>query len=117
MLRDSGVKDMSTSIVTGATGFIGTALCKELLAQGDEVYAVIRPKSSRANKLIALQEHGDTTKGRLRILEADLGRLAESLPDAQLHADVFFHLAWNGSAGAEREDFELQQKNIGYIME
>ena len=108
---------MSKCIVTGATGFIGTALCKELLAQGDEVYAVIRPKSSRANKLIALQEHGDTTKGRLRILEADLGHLAESLPDAQLHADVFYHLAWNGSAGAEREDFELQQKNFGYMAD
>lgn len=108
---------MKKCIVTGATGFIGTALCRELLRGGDEVFAVVRPKSARRHKLTDLQKVDSAAKTRLHVVEADLGRLGGALSEAQTRADVFFHLAWNGSAGAEREDFDIQQKNIAYTAE
>lgn len=92
-------------IITGATGFIGTALCEELVKNGHEVIAVIRPGSSRRDKL------RDVPVVELPL--DDIARLPELVPEA----DMFYHLAWNGSAGSDREDFDMQYSNIGYTAE
>lgn len=92
-------------IITGATGFIGTALCEELLQNGHEVIAVIRPGSSRRDKL------RDVPVVELPL--DDIARLPKLVPEA----DMFYHLAWNGSAGSDREDFDMQYSNIGYTAE
>lgn len=97
------------AIVTGATGFIGTALCEELLRVGYEVAAVIRPESEKKEKL----DLAAAAAGRLSIVELPLERLAE-LPGHVGNADTFFHLAWNGPSGRAREDFETQYSNIRY---
>lgn len=99
-------------IVTGATGFIGSALCKELLENGHEVIAVIRPGSTKKEKLKFAAEY----QNRLQILELALSDIAQ-LPKMITEADVFYHLAWNGSAGTEREDFDIQYTNIAYTAE
>lgn len=96
-------------IVTGATGFIGTALCEELLRNGHDVAAVIRPGSQKRDKL----NFSEQLNGRLRVLEIALEDL-ESLEQEVGKADVLYHLAWNGSAGAAREDFDVQYTNISY---
>lgn len=100
------------TVITGATGFIGTALCQELLKNGHEVTAVIRPGCSKAEKL----RFEETSQRRLQIEEAALEDLG-SLPERIGKADLFYHLAWNGSSGAAREDFEIQQSNIRYTAE
>ena len=72
-------------VLTGATGFLGSALCHELKKNGHNVTAVIRPESSE----------------KAEFLEAD-NRVELSLDDLeQLSGNyhVFFHLAWNGSGG------------------
>lgn len=97
------------AIVTGATGFIGTALCREMIQNGHEVMAVIRPGNTKKEKL----QLGESARGGLTVLEMPLGEL-EDLAAVVSDADVFFHLAWNGSSGGEREDFEAQYANIGY---
>lgn len=94
------------AIVTGATGFIGQALCSELLQNGYEVVAVIRPDSEKKNKL-----PDDTS---LRILEIPLEKIDMLHTCYHIQADYFFHLAWNGSAGAAREDFDTQHSNIAF---
>lgn len=97
-------------IVTGATGFIGFALCSELLKRGEEVIAVVRPHSSRREKL-------STLSGKLTIYELELKDIEKLDCEYRVKADVFFHLAWNGSAGSEREVFEIQYKNIDYTIQ
>lgn len=97
------------AIITGATGFIGTALCREMLQNGHEVVAVIRPGSTKKEKL----QFGESVRGGLSVLEIPLGKL-EDLAAVVSDADVFFHLAWNGSSGGAREDFDAQYANIGY---
>lgn len=127
------VRKRRRAIVTGATGFLGTALCRELLAYGYEVTAVIRPGSRKREKLEALLESVGQKKradgamqasglipgegnGRLRIEELPLGELSR-LAERGLQADVFYHLAWNGSSGQEREQFDIQVSNVSYTAE
>lgn len=88
-------------VITGATGFLGTALCKELTGNGHEVTAVVRPESAgktgllKANKVIQLP--------------------LEQMEDLTGEYDVFFHLAWNGSGGDARDDYGMQLKNLLYM--
>ena len=42
-------------VVTGATSFLGAALCKELVSRGHQVYAVVRPGSSNRQVLEKLE--------------------------------------------------------------
>lgn len=98
------------AIVTGATGFLGTALCEELLKNGCEVAAVARPGSVRLERLQVLQS---SYSGQLQIVECALEELQELAQKAG-RADVFYHLAWNGSSGGERNDFAIQYSNIKY---
>nr|WP_305142211.1 NAD(P)-dependent oxidoreductase [uncultured Acetatifactor sp.] len=98
-------------VITGATGFIGTALCEEMLVNSHEVVAVVRPGSKKKEKL-SFPGEGN----RLEIVEAGLDEM-ESLAEQVGQADVFYHLAWNGSAGTEREDFDIQNSNIGYTAD
>lgn len=104
------------SIVTGATGFIGYALCRQLLEAGGEVTAVIRPQSLKKNKLDGLQgskEYGT----RLTVIELELDEINKLHEEYQVSADVFYHLAWNGSSGSDREDFDKQYSNIRYTAD
>lgn len=91
------------ALITGASGFIGSALCREMINAGHEVTAVIRPGSPKRVKLPA----------GVSVAELEFGRLA----DLDGRYDVFYHLAWNGSSGDARDDFYIQQTNIGYTVE
>ncbi len=68
--------------ITGCTGFIGIHLCRRLLAEGHQLYGLVRNRS----KLPA-----DVAAG-MQLVEGDLGLFAKSglqLPEV----DVFVHLA------------------------
>lgn len=105
------------SIVTGATGFIGTALCRELLEQGEQVTAVIRPDSGKREKLEMLSKEKEAYDGLLQIVEAELSELNRLDTEYHVRADCFYHLAWNGSSGNGRNDFDMQCSNIRYTAE
>lgn len=90
---------MKTAIVTGATGFIGTHLCNELLANDIEVIACVRPNGEKCKRL------NDTVD----IVECGMDEY-DSLNG--LKADVFYHLAWEGATGSGRDDELLQTLNV-----
>lgn len=91
------------AVVTGATGFLGTHLVEELVSQDYEVIAVGRDVS----KMPAEWQ----TDNRIECLEYSVEALSEK------NADVFFHFAWNGTAGDARADESIQLDNVKLACE
>ena len=89
-------------IITGASGFIGVEISKVLLAKGDTVYAVCR-KDSKNLKDVPNHEN-------LKMVWADLDHL-EDIKNQVDKADVFIHLAWQGTVGGGRNNTEIQETN------
>ena len=101
---------MKKAIVTGANGFVGTAVCKELSDQGVEVIAIVRHPDEVISNI--------ADNNGIRIIYSDLSsfrHLAELIPDRDI--DVLYHFAWVGSAGALRGDADIQLNNIKYTCD
>ncbi|HII83295.1 MAG TPA: GDP-mannose 4,6-dehydratase [Methanobacterium subterraneum] len=82
-------------LITGANGFVGSYLAKELLEKGSDVYGFIRPED-----MVAMEKNliDKGIKDKLKMLEGDLGdisSLASALDQSQ--PDVIFHLAAQSS--------------------
>ena len=75
------------SLVTGASGFVGLALVRRLLAEGDHVRALTAPGDGRLPELRGLG--GD---GRLEIIEADVTDAASVAPHLA-GVERVFHVA------------------------
>lgn len=98
---------MKKAIVTGANGFVGSAVCNELQALGVEVIAIVRHPDADISRI--------KSKENVRIVYSDFSvfrDLASLIPDRDI--DVFYHFAWNGSAGPKRGDSDVQLKNVKY---
>lgn len=94
---------MKRAVITGAAGFIGKALTKRLLEHGVSVYAVDLPQFQDN----ILKDDG------VYFLNTDLAdseRLAADL--AEIHADIFYHLAWKGVSTDVKNDVQTQLSNI-----
>lgn len=96
---------MKKAIVTGATGFVGGWLVKELVSQGVKVIAVVRSEES---DIKALQQNDN-----IRIVVCPLEEI-NTLPLRILDEDidVFYHFAWAGTSGMNRADIKLQLSNV-----
>ena len=101
---------MKKAIVTGANGFVGTAVCKELSENGIEVIAIVRSSDENISQIADL--------AGIRIIYCDLSNFAdlpEIIPDRDI--DVFYHFAWVGSAGQLRGDIDVQLNNVNFTCE
>lgn len=98
---------MKKVIITGANGFVGSWLCKELLAHNVEIIAIIKDDN---------EEVGNITQYKnVNIVYCDLGeivKIKETISERDI--DTFYHLAWAGSTGKIRADYELQLLNVKY---
>ena len=99
---------MKKAVVTGANGFIGSWLIKELVKNNVEVIAVIRNEISNT----------ETIPENVKIVYSELdtiSELANKVSDSGI--DVFYHLAWAGTGGKARADYELQLLNSKFTCD
>lgn len=99
---------MKKAIVTGANGFVGGAVTKELINNGYKVIA-LDLEGHNGN----LPEDGDIIFYSFSLDNS--AELKERLREKDI--DIFYHFAWAGSAGAARADTSLQLKNAQWTID
>lgn len=99
---------MKKVIVSGANGFVGGALTKELVNQGIEVVAL--DMEGHNNNLPA----SDLVTFYPFSLD-NAAELKERLKERDF--DTFYHFAWAGSAGTARADTALQLQNAQWTVD
>lgn len=95
---------MKKVIVTGATGFVGHWVIKELLAHGVEIIAVVRENSKNLEKI---------QKEKVRIVSCNLDRIGELgslIPDKDI--DAVYHFAWQGVSDEDIKNSDIQISNV-----
>ncbi len=99
---------MKKVIVSGANGFIGSAVVKELISNGVEVIA------------LDMDGHRDNlpNSNMVHFYPFNLSDIY-SLKDTILETgiDTFYHFAWAGSAGSARADTDLQLNNAKWTVD
>lgn len=97
---------MKKALVTGANGFVGSALVRDLVANGIEVIALDREGCN------------NNIPEKVRFVAHELAesnKLPELIEDRDI--DVFYHFAWVGSAGPLRADTALQLNNVQWTID
>lgn len=99
---------MKSAIVTGANGFVGSAVVKELLRKNIDVLAIVHADNST----------NLPDNPHLHIISCDMSEIG-SLTDCLSHNkyDLFYHFAWSGSAGPLRTDYNLQLENAKWSLD
>lgn len=95
---------MKKAIITGANGFVGSSVCKELCKNNVKVYAVVKDSNENIDNIKNLEN--------IEIVYCELSEiesLASKINDNDI--DVFYHFAWVGSAGELRCDEKVQLQN------
>lgn len=106
---------MNRVIITGPTGAVGMAMTEYFIQKDIQVIAVVRNSSGRKAQIresenlirveCALEEFSELTDRIYAAMENkkwDMGK----------KADVFYHLAWEGTFGDSRNDMYLQNRNV-----
>lgn len=103
---------MKRVIITGAAGFVGSAVVRELLNHHVEVYAIVRPGFSArtdSSRLAGLPVH---------LVECDLRNLSalpELMPERGF--DAWYQFAWDGLRGDALTDYTTQIMNVKWTMD
>ena len=105
----SKLKNVRSALVTGATGFIGSALVRRLSSEGVRVFCLVRPSSSGVARVRRLPG--------VELLETetfDCATLTQKL--SGIEADVVFNLASAGVAPEDRDPHQLLTGNLGVVV-
>lgn len=98
---------MKKAIVSGANGFIGSALCKELVENGYFVYAIVKDCKEKVDSISGVEG--------IRIIYCGLENLESLYNKEELKkADVIFHFGWAGVSSPEKFDLDVQLNNVKY---
>lgn len=101
---------MQKAVVTGATGFIGYHLIRELLGKDVEIWAVGRKGSKDLESMQVVKGIHTIACGLENIL---------ALPEicSKRNFDIFYHLAWSGASGILRSNYDVQMSNVGWTCD
>ena len=98
-----------TIVVTGANGFLGLALCKKLLEYEKYVIAVVRENAD----ITVFQDMSKRHNFRICYCDMkDYRNLEQRIKEDSV--DVIYHLAWSGTSGELRGDYNVQNNNYLY---
>lgn len=91
-------------LITGATGYIGSHICKDLVNAGHLVYCICRNKSS-FDKCATFRDS---------VIWVNIEK--ENWKDAikNLHFDILIHAAWSGVSVNERNNWDIQLTNFSF---
>jgi UDP-glucose 4-epimerase len=102
------MKPFQSALVTGATGFIGSALVKRLLAEGVQVTCLLRSRPRASGALTALAD--------ARVIELPSFHIAELKAQlTETSADTVFHLASYGVQQQDRDTGQLLEGNVALL--
>lgn len=99
---------MKKIIVSGANGFVGSQLVKKVLAEGGEVISIDLPECS------------DNIPSASRFIASDfsdLRKLFEEINSIGEKIDAFYHFAWRGVNGSNKNDPYVQLCNIKVMLD
>jgi nucleoside-diphosphate-sugar epimerase len=94
-------------VLTGATGFIGSYLAEELVAQGYEVIA-LRRSQSNTWRVAAVE-------AQLTWINTDNSHWEQQLQ--ALQPEYLVHSAWLGVGVGQRDDWQSQLSNLTFTMQ
>jgi nucleoside-diphosphate-sugar epimerase len=101
---------MKRAFVTGASGFIGAAVVRRLLASKVSV-AVLQRQAEVGRRLMPVRD-------QLQFLPATPGSdLPETESLREWAPDTIFHLGWAGVESAQRNDAAVQLRNVQFAAE
>lgn len=102
------MENKKTAIITGANGFIGSALTRYLCGRGAEVWALI-------------QKGADTGMFQgcacVHTVPFSLEHTMDSAALLPQGADLFYHFAWKGVSGIQKNDPDTQLQNIQFSLD
>ncbi|MFA6200153.1 MAG: NAD(P)-dependent oxidoreductase [Bacteroidales bacterium] len=92
-------------LLTGATGFIGSYIADELFLKGYELMLTKRSSSNLKNC--------ELFKDKVKWVDTDCGDWI--LKTVEFMPDIIIHSAWIGVEAKDRDDYEMQRKNIDFV--
>lgn len=101
---------MKVAIVTGANGFVGHHLVEKLSGKGYRVIAMVRNRESFIGAISHLPN--------VEIVYCEMSLIEQLLENIKIDTNnsLFFHLAWTGSSGTARADYQLQLENAKFTV-
>jgi nucleoside-diphosphate-sugar epimerase len=98
---------MKKIVITGATGMIGSSIAKRASEAGIDVLCIVRKESGRLDNLPKSEN--------IKIVYATQDKYSQI--DIAGGYDVFYHLAWDKTSGASRDDVDTQVLNVQYALD
>lgn len=99
---------MDRVLITGADGFIGRNLVKQMLKNGKEVYAIVYP----GNNIYA-----NIDNDNLHVKSMDLNQVMFHVREFPDNIDVMYHFAWMGVRPELRNDLDVQMMNLNMTID
>ncbi len=101
---------MKNAVVTGANGFVGSAVVRELAKKNIHIYAVVRSNAKYLERIGNIEN--------VDVVYCDAANYA-TLKNKLTHMEdgCFFHFAWEGTSGTKRGDEVIQLRNVQYSID